>query len=468
MTGTETPAPENKEHVTDQNSIGIALLTGDPKAAIVKLSGPMIVVMLLMSTYNLVNAIWVAGLGPDALAAVGFVTPLFMVLIGIGNGLGAGATSLISRRIGAGDHAGANNAALHALFITFILSIIATVPLVLLAEPILLAFGAGDTVSLAVEYGQIIFCSTIFLLMTSVAAAILRAEGDTKRTMYVLGASSVLNIILDPLLIYGAGMGIAGAAWGMIISQVMVALVLLYWFFVKKDTYVSLSLKCYIPNRQITRDILGVGLPASTEFFLMSILSIIINFMLVLVAGTDAVAVYTAGWRLVMFAIIPLVGIAMSVVSVVGAAYGGRHYEKLPVIHHFSILFGLAIAIFTSVITWIFAHQIADVFTYSQEGAALAPTIAAFIGIMCFFYPFVPPGMMSASVFQGVGKGMTSLALTVLRELVFIAVFAYLLGFIFGFGEHGIWWGMVVGDILGSLVAYVWARAYISRLQETA
>ena len=169
-----------------------------------------------------------------------------------------------------------------------------------------------------------------------------------------------------------------------------------------------------------------------------------------------------------MFAIIPLVGIAMSVVSVAGAAYGGRHYDKLPVIHHFSILFGLAIALCTSLITWIFAHQIASVFTYSAETAYLTPTIAAFIGIMCLFYPFVPPGMMSASVFQGVGKGMTSLTLTILRELVFIAVFAYILGIVLGWGEQGIWWGMVAGDILGSLVAYAWARAYIRRLRTYA
>ena len=127
----------------DPRTIGVALLTGDPKKAILKLSGPMIVVMLLMSTYNLVNAIWVAGLGPDALAAVGFVSPLFMVLVGIGNGLGAGATSVISRRIGAGDHAGANSAAVHALLLTIVISAIATVPLVLLADPILIAFGAG-------------------------------------------------------------------------------------------------------------------------------------------------------------------------------------------------------------------------------------------------------------------------------------------------------------------------------------
>jgi len=94
----------------------------------------MIVVMLLMSTYNLVNAIWVAGLGADALAAVGFVTPLFMVLVGLGNGLGAGATSLIARRIGAGDHAGANRAAVHSLLLMVAISVVTTVLLLLLCR----------------------------------------------------------------------------------------------------------------------------------------------------------------------------------------------------------------------------------------------------------------------------------------------------------------------------------------------
>ena len=128
---------------------GIALLMGDPKKAIVKLSGPMIVAMFLMSTYNIVNAIWVAGLGSDALAAVGFVTPLFMILIGLSNGLGAGVASVISRRIGAKDKAGADNAAVHALLLVLILSAILTIPLILLTGPIVSLFGAGKTAGLA-------------------------------------------------------------------------------------------------------------------------------------------------------------------------------------------------------------------------------------------------------------------------------------------------------------------------------
>jgi putative MATE family efflux protein len=443
---------------------GIAVLMGDPKKAIIRLSGPMILAMLLMSTYNIVNAIWVAGLGSNALAAVGFVTPLFMILIGLSNGLGAGVASVISRRIGAKDKHGADNAAVHALLLVLIISAIFTVPLILLTGPIVSLFGAGETAGLATEYGQVVFLGMVLLLFTNITYAILRAEGDAKRAMYVMGASSVLNMILDPLLIYTAGMGIAGAAWGMIISLVMVTGVLLYWFFIKKDTYVTISCKAFSWDRKTVRDILGVGLPASVEFFLMSILAIFINGLLVATAGTDAVAVYTAGWRVVFFAVIPMIAIGTAVISVAGAAYGARKFENIRTTHTFSVTLGLAIALVTSAITYLFARQISVIFTYSPESAHLGPEIAAFLAIMCFFYPFIPPGVMSGSIFQATGKGMTSLVMTILRNLVFIAVFAYLIGIVLGYGEHGVWWGIVAGDILGGIVSFVWARVYISRL----
>ena len=459
---TDGPAPEPPGEKNTKE--GIALLMGDPKKAIIKLSGPMIAAMLLMSTYNIVNAIWVAGLGSDALAAVGFVTPLFMILMGLSNGLGAGVASLISRRIGAKDKTGADNAAIHGLLFVVILSLVLTIPLMLLTGPIVSLFGAGDTAGLATEYGQIIFLGMALLLFTNVAYAILRAEGDAKRAMYVMGASSILNIILDPILIYGAGMGIAGAAWGMIVSLVMTSCVLLYWFFVKRDTYVTIAWREFSYDKKTVRDILGVGLPASVEFFLMSVLAIFINGLLVATAGTDAVAVYTAGWRVIFFAIIPMVAISTAVISVAGAAYGARKFENIRTAHTFSITLGIAIALFISALTYIFARQIAVIFTYSEDSAHLAPEIAAFLAIMCFFYPFVPPGVMSGAVFQATGRGMASLVMTVLRNLVFIAVFAYLFGIVLGYGEHGVWWGIVAGDILGGTVAFLWARYYISRL----
>lgn len=456
----ENPTSEPSDRMTE----GISLLTGDPKKAILKLSGPMIAAMLLMSTYNIVNAIWVAGLGPDALAAVGFVTPLFMVLMGLSNGLGAGVASVISRRIGAKDKTGTDNAAIHALLLVLIVSAIFTIPLMLLTGPIVTLFGAGRTAGLATEYGQVVFMGMVLLLFTNIAYAILRSEGDAKRAMYVMGASSVLNMIIDPLLIYTAGMGIAGAAWGMIVSLSMVSCILLYWFFVKRDTYVTISYKAFSWDKKTVRGILGVGLPASIEFFLMSILAIFINGLLVATAGTDAVAVYTAGWRVVFFAIIPMVAISTAVISVAGAAYGARKFGNIRTVHIFSVTLGIAIALVISAMTFFFARQIAVIFTYSPESAHLAPEIAAFLAVMCFFYPFIPPGVMSGAVFQATGRGMASLVMTILRNLVFIAVFAYLFGIVLGYGEHGVWWGIVAGDVLGGIVSFIWARYYISRL----
>jgi putative MATE family efflux protein len=452
------PAPGQDGGAEGPRTQGVALLLGDPKKAILTLSGPMILAMLLMSTYNIVNAIWVAGLGSDALAAVGFVTPLFMILIGIGSGLGAGAASVIARRIGAKDRRGADNAAVHAILIVLIISAMHTVPQMLLTGPIVTLFGAGETAGLATEYGRVVFLGMALILFTNIGYAILRAEGDTKRAMYAMGLSSVLNIILDPLLIYTAGMGIAGAAWGMIISLIAVSLVLLWWFLVKRDTYVTISVSSFSWDRRTIADILGVGLPASVEFFLMSVLAIFINGLLVITAGTDAVAVYTAGWRVIFFAIIPLIAIGTSVIPVAGAAYGARKYDRIRTCHTFSVRIGIAITLVISAITYLFASQIALIFTYSADSAHLAPGIAAFLTIMCFFYPFVPPGIMSGSIFQATGKGMTSLAITVLRNLVFIAIFTYLFGIVLGYGEHGVWWGIVAGDILGGTVAYLWAR----------
>lgn len=444
---------------------GVAIITGDPKKAIIKLSGPLIVAMILMSAYNLVDAIWVSGLGGNALAAVGFVTPLFMILVGLSNGIGAGATSAISRCIGARNQEGVNNTAMHTLVITIIISVILTVLLEIFLNPVLSALGAGNTIDLAVSYGQVTFAGTILMLFTGAAYGILRSEGDTKRTMHAMIISSVVNIVLDPILIYLAGWGIAGAAWATVISQALVSLVILYWFLKKKDTYVDLSWKYFKPDLKVTRSILGVGLPASAEFLVMSAVTAILNVILVQVAGTDAVAVYSAGWRVVMMAIIPMAAVGTAVVTVSGVAYGARKYKNLRIAHSYSIKLGLAVAAITGVLTFIFAPYIAQIFAYSPETAYLAPTIAAFLQVMCVFYLFVPPGIMSSSVFQGVGKGVTSLILTMLRQLIFVAIFSYLLAINFNLGQQGVWWGIVAGDIAGGIVAYIWARLYISRIQ---
>jgi putative MATE family efflux protein len=443
---------------------GVSLLIGDPKKAILKLSGPMIVAMLILAAYNLVNAVWVSGLGSDALAAVGFVSPIFMVVVGLSNGLGAGVSSSISRRIGARDKSGADNTTMHAMLLTIIVSVILTLVLLYFLEPMLLVIGAGTALDLALEYGNIVFAGSILIVFTNTAYAILRGEGDTKRTMYAMGAGSLINAVLDPILIYWAGLGIAGAAWGTIISLFLVSAVQIYWLLIKKDTYVSLSRKAFVPSMDVMKDILQVGIPASLEFLLFSIDAIIINWMLVRVSGTDAVAVYTAGWRVIMMAVIPLIAIATAEISVAGAAIGARRYENLPIIHNYSTKLGFFIGTATAIITWVLAPQITTFFTYTRESAHLAPAVIAFMHVMCLFYPFMSPGIMSACLFQGAGKGLTSLFINMLRDVILITMLSFVLGIVLGLGQEGIWWGIVFGNISGSLFAYLWAKLYISRL----
>lgn len=304
----------------------------------------------------------------------------------------------------------------------------------------------------------------MFILFADVLYAIFTAEGNTQKTMYACAGSAVLNIVLDPILIYGAGMGIAGAAWATLLSMAIVCVILLYWAQVKKETYVTIEWRHFSPERHTAIDVLSVGIPASLEFVLMSVAGIVINGTLVYVAGSDAVAVYTGGWRIVFFALIPFIAMSIAVVSVSGAAYGARKYDRLRVAHSFAVQSGILIALGLSLVTWFLAPTIAWTFTYSAESAHLAGGITAFLMTMCFFYPFIAPGMMSAGVFEGTGKGIFALAVEFLRNLVFIAVAVWVLGVVLGLGEVGVWWGIVAGNTLGGIVGYLWARVYISRL----
>ena len=166
-----------------------------------------------------------------------------------------------------------------------------------------------------------------------------------------------------------------------------------------------------------------------------------------------------------MMAIAPIWGVGLSLVTVVGASYGAKKYGNVSMIHNYSVKVGLLIAAIISVLVYVFAPYISMLFTYSSRSAYLAPSIASFLQVMCLFFLALPLGIMSSSSFQGVGKGTISLILTVLREVVFVIVIAYIFSILLGWGENGVWWGIVTGNLLGGIVAYTAARIYIKRLQ---
>jgi Na+-driven multidrug efflux pump len=164
---------------------------------------------------------------------------------------------------------------------------------------------------------------------------------------------------------------------------------------------------------------------------------------------------------------IPAIGIGTAAITVAGAAYGSRKYGNISTALTYSSKLGIGIALITSSIIYFFASDIASIFAYSPESAFMAPSIAAFLQVMCLFLIVVPLGITASSIFQGMGKGVTSLILTVIRELLFISLFAYLMAFVLGLGEHGLWWGIVIGAAFGCLIAYIWAARYIKGLKRS-
>ena len=241
-----------------------------------------------------------------------------------------------------------------------------------------------------------------------------------------------------------------------------------WWIWGKKDTYLTVTRKAFEYKNHILKEIAVVAVPNMTEGITFSVMIIFINMMLTIAAGTTAVAVYTSAARINQLAMIPLMGIGTAMLTVAGAAFGQRDYHKLEEAHRYSIKFGYMISIVLIFIMFFGSDYIALLFAYSDQSASLAPMISSVLKILCFFLLAIPAGIMSAMVFQGVGKGFTSLAITVFRALIIELLLAYFLGLVLGFGEAGIYSGMVLAAAIGSVIAYIWCKLYIRGLKKNS
>ncbi len=442
-------------------------LLGNPKRAIIKLAIPMMVAWSVQTLYNVVDALWVSGLGPDALSAVGFFFPFFFLLMALAGGLGVGGSAAVSRKIGAKDKKGADSVASHTIALMFLSAIIVTIPFLVFIEDIYLWMGAKQVAPIAAGYSRIIFASTLVIFFANNASALLRGEGDVKRAMVAMIMGSALNIILDPIFIYTLGLGVNGAAWATVISLVISTSFLYYWLFIKRDTFVTITFHRFRFKLKTIKDILRVGIPSAIMHMAMSLSIFFLNMLVVRVGGTDGVAVYTTGWRVATFAILPLFGIAMAVTSVTGAAYGGKNYPKLATAFYYAIRLSVVIEVVVAVLTYLLAPHIAALFTSNQESMRIRQDMIVLLRIMCIYYPATAFGMLSSSMFQGTGKGVNALVVTIFRTVILAVPLAFIFSVTLSRGLPGVWWGITSGNILAGIIAFIWARFYIKSLRKT-
>ncbi len=444
------------------NSVDVMLQ--NPKKALIKMSIPLIVSLLITSFYNLIDAAWVSGLGADALAGVGFFTPIFMVLVGFGNGLGSGAAFAISKYLGEDDKAKADNASIHSILLDVVVSIIVTTILLIMLNPILDAMGAGKTISYAVDYGVIIIMGSIFIILSNALYGIFRGEGDTTRPMYAMIASAVLNMILDPIFIYTLNLGVKGAAIATLISSAFVILIFAYWFYVRKDTYLEITAANFDFKWSISKDIVKVGIPASIQLLNNAFFAAVFSALLAFVGSTDSVAVYSTGWRIVTIGTTPLLAIGTALISVIAANFGAKNYENIQIVHRYAMKVSIVIAFVVAILTNVFAGDIASVFASSGSSIRIAPELTGFLSWIVIYYPTMAVGVASTYVFQGIGKGITAMFQTIMRETGFTIFFAVVLGVFLGYGVWGAWMGIVLGEIISNNITMVWADWQIKKL----
>jgi putative MATE family efflux protein len=444
----------------------IELIKGDPKAAIRAIAWPMIITLVLNMVYNMVDRVWVSGLGSDPLAALGFVTPLFIIYGGLANGFGAGANSLISRYIGSDDRENASNSALHGVLTGIIISILLIIIVIPCLDPMLVAMGASSVMQYAKPYAAIITLGSFTIIFNGILSSELRAEGDVKRATLALAFTGILNMIIDPIFIYTLRWGVEGAAIATILSALVATCLMIYWMFIKKDTYVDLSRKQFKYSNKIMKELMSVSIPASVEQLIISLISIILNALIAMVASTQIVAGFTAAFSIIQVFMMTTVGICTSAITVAGVGFGAHDYDKVNTTCYYSMKISLIVAVIAVIIIQLFAPQLALLFSYSETSANLGPIITEILRILSFFLVAIPIGFSCACVFQGMGKGTISLILTVLRELVLVLVFTLIFIFIFHTGHYGIYYGMILGALLGSIIGLIVFRGYMRRIRK--
>ena len=445
----------------NESSSNVDMMLQNPKKALIKMSIPLIVSLLITSFYNLIDAAWVSGLGADALAGVGFFTPVFMILVGFGNGLGSGAAFALSKYLGEDDKRKADNASVHSIILDIAVSLILTVILLAMLNPILNAMGAGETIGYATDYGAVILLGSVFIILSNALYGIFRGEGDTTRPMYAMMASAVLNIVLDPIFIYTFNFGVTGAAIATIISSIFVIMILLYWFYIKKDTYLRPDWVNFNFKMDISKDIIKVGIPASIQLLNNAFFAAVFSALLAYLGSTDSVAVYSTGWRIVVIGTTPILAIGTALISVIAANYGAKNYNNIQIAHRYAMKVSIIIGLIVAVLTNVFAGDIASVFASSGSSARIAAELTSFLAWIVIYYPTMGVGVASTYVFQGVGKGLTAMFQTIMRETGFTILFAVLLGVVLGYGVWGAWMGIVLGEIVSNNITMIWADLYI-------
>lgn len=432
-----------------------------PRKGLWSLALPMMLGMMVQTIYSIVDMVFVGRVSGDALTALAFNVPLVFFGLGMVFGLGSGVTAVVARYIGAKQKRNADNSAEHGVVLGVILGILFTGAGLTWGKPVLTILGAPPHIlPLAWSYFRVIAMGYIFMVSSIFFRSILSGEGDVKTPVMIQGGGTILNIILDPIFIFGLNMGVQGAAVATVLSQVSVSLVFAYLMLVKEHAYVRFALKDFSFSGAILGKIFKIGIPASFSMLIMSMGGGAFNKILVSFSS-QAVAGYQVGMRVNHIFVMAVISIATALVTLVGMFYGAKRLDLVRSITYYAISRGVLIGIVLGSFFFVFAEPIISIFAQDSE--------IHFIGVQylryyVFAFPFIVISIMGGRMLQGLGFGLPMLVLTFLRVLLISVVLAYTLVFVVGKPVHWVWISQLIAVIFSASIALVWIRSGLRRL----
>ncbi|MEZ4210198.1 MAG: MATE family efflux transporter [Patescibacteria group bacterium] len=425
--------------------------------ALVTLSVPIIFANLLQTAYQIIDTFWVGRLGPEAVAAVSLSFPFIFLMIALGGGLAIAGTILVAQYKGSKNYSQLNAVAGQAIIMTAIISAVLSIIGYFLTGPaISLMNPAPEVFGGAINYLQITFIGLVSFFGFFATQALMRGVGEVKIPMYIVAGTVLLNLIFDPLFIFGWGpippMGVAGAAAATIATQTL-AFVISIGFLLTGKYDIRLTWQDFRLNPPLIMRMVKLGLPASIQQGTQALGFTAITF-LVSGFGTQALAAYGIGGRLMSFFIIPANGLADAVSTLVGQNIGAQRHNhaeqtaKYGVAATFSVLTILGLAVYY------LAAPIAALFVPNNIQTISAS--AHFIRIIAFTLGFIGVQMVVLGALRGAGDMSSSLVIGLIDLFVFKLLLIFILTRYLGFAEDGIWWSFAIANVGSAIVASIW------------
>lgn len=421
---------------------------------LMSMSVPMMISMLIQSLYNIVDSIYVSRLGTQALTAVSLAFPLQNISSSVAIGIGVGISSAISIHLGSGNTEKANRAATIGTALAAIHCLVFVVFGLLTARPYLMLFTKDpQTLTWACQYTYIVVCVSFGCHLQLAMEKIFQAVGSMKVTMVLLAAGCIINIILDPVLIFGLfgfpAMGITGAAIATVTGQIAAFLLYIVVYVRRRKTFpVKIYPEFLQFDSSVIRQIYSVGIPSTIMLVLPSVLVSILNSLLAKFSDVY-VAVLGVYFKLQTFIYMPANGIVQGMRPIIGFNYGAGEFVRVKKVIRYSLLSAAVIMTVGTVAALGFPGQIFAMF--DAEEALLDAGVSA-LKIISLGFIVSTIGIIYSGTFEALGRGRDSLIVSLLRQFVITIPLSFLLSGIFG--VNGIWMAFPISELIASIAAW--------------